>query len=76
MRYSNEEEWTPWGAVSKAVSFLQETVRTITQNEKDGFIVMGFNIVIWGFSPFVILGFVLISFLWHLGKKAFNNRQR
>ena len=76
MSYSNEPEWTPWGAVSTAIDMMKDMAKTITKGEKDPVISGAFTLLIIGFAPFVILGFVLISFLWFLGKKAFNNRQR
>lgn len=76
MGYSNEPEWTPWGAVGLAIEMIKSMTRSITQSERDPFVSGGIQLTAWMFSPFIILGFVLISFLWYLGKKAFNNRQR
>ena len=76
MSASNEPEWTPWGVVFTAIDMLKDMAKNITKGESDPFISGGLTLVIIGIAPIVILGFVLISFLWFLGKKAFNNRQK
>lgn len=76
MGYSNEPEWTPWGAANTAIKMMQEISKTATRGETDPFISGGLNLLILDFSPIVIIGFVLISFLWFLGKKSFHNRQK
>lgn len=68
MNNPNEPNWTPWGAVMAAITLVTGLHKAVTQNERDPVIRGGFTILAIGVGPFVIIGFVLISFLLALFK--------
>lgn len=71
MGYSNEPGWTPWGAVSAAVS-LVDSFADVFKYEKDQSFVMVVKFFLYfSILPILILVLVILSLLKHL---FLNNR--
>jgi len=72
MGYSNEPEWTPWGAVSAAVS-LVDSFADVFKYEKDQLFVGIVKLFLYfSILPVLILVLVGLSYLKHLFLKNRN----